>query len=532
MAAESNNRGDREQETHPGGDLSSTLTPLLFQEGFSIDHDGNMISTWYVDFRMPHERSPIGAVIKFCEAEFAIERSSTIKLTRPPHYRKEGETLIYDQREGLATKESVVQREVPISDDEQARTQSLNDDINRALELSGAEGVRINRTLKGRTVTDTDRDSFEWGNDFWLFCTAIESTCEDEARALLESLDPNYDHESYVPSPRTFAQMLARAYVDEYGAPLDAEEPFEHTINGVYAGRTYHRKMLVAHGPVMYVDDPNTTCISAMDSQNPLIRTMLPLFVKGKEYSGQREYRFVMLDKTPNENDWKIMPATPMLVAAIGRRGDCRGPMLVPAFDTTRAEAAPPETTSPPPLGNLSRPLIAAAEMAELNSASPAIPDRHRVASDEEPPDDLHETVGLYPAVATLHEKIDHALFGIATSQPERKPYVTSAAWYAERSIRRLCQRFGDPITGISVTGDNSIVIDIRLPHWRESEGKLAVMPSGAYALTLKKKKIGGDMQTTHSSCPISGTHGMATSLDGLALDTIASFELPTSQAD
>ena len=53
-------------------------------------------------------------------------------------------TLIYDRREGFVTRETAVERKVPFSDDEQARTQSLNDDINRALELSGERGVRIN----------------------------------------------------------------------------------------------------------------------------------------------------------------------------------------------------------------------------------------------------------------------------------------------------------------------------------------------------------------------------------------------------
>jgi len=129
--------------------------------------------------------------------------------------------------------------------------------------------------------------------------------------------------------------------------------------------------------------------------------------------------------------------------------------------------------------------------------------------------------------VATLHEKVDSAWVGIAATQPERKPYVTSAAWYAERSIRKLCHRFGEPIAGISIAGDGSIVIDIRLPHWRDTECKLAVMPSGAYALTIKRKS--GGTPTTHCSWPIAGTHGMATSLNEGSMDSIANFEPQTS---
>ena len=523
----SNYHDDLEQDAHVEGRLSGTLTALLFQEGFIIDHGGNMILTWHADLRMPQERSPIGPLIKYCEAEFAIERCGTVKLAKPPHFRQEGETLIYDKNEGFAAKETLVQREVPISDTEHARMQSLNDDINKALQSSGAEGVSSNTTLTGQTVTDTDRNSLEWGNDMWIFSTAIEPTSEAETKALLESLDPKYDHRSYIPSPRTFAQMLARAYVEEYGTPKDAQEPFEHTINGIHAGKTYHRQMIVVHGPVLYVEDPYAMCASALTGQDPLVRTLLPIFIKRKSYSRQREYRFVIPDKTPHEADCKIMPVTSMLTAAIGRPGDGRGPMVVPALDTTGAEPAlPPKTILPPPLPNPPTPFITDTEIAELRSVTSAIPDRHKVAIDEEPPDDFHEAVGVYPAVATLHEKIDHAFWGIATTEPERKLNVTSAAWYAERSIRRLCGRFGNPITGISVTDDNSVVIDIRLPHWNESECKLAVMPSGTYALTLKRKNQG--TRTVHSSAPSGGPHGVAPALDDPDLDAIADFEPQT----
>ena len=531
MVTESDSSGDIEPETDSGGDLSSTLTLLLFQEGFNIDHDGNMISTWHVDFRMPHERSPIDAVIKHGEERWAIERSLTIKLSKPGWFRKDGETLIYDKREGFVTRETVVQREVPVSDDEQARTQSLNDDINRALELSGERGVRINTGPKSRTITNRKWDSLEWGNDYWVFCTAIEPTSEPEWEALLESLDPRYDHVSYIPSTRTFAQMLARAYVEAYGAPGDKMESMKHTIDGAFVGNTYHRHMVVVHGPVVYVDDPYATCISAMDSQLPLIRSMLPIFVKGKDYSGQREYRFVIPDKTPNESDCKIMPVTPMLVAAVGRAGAGKGSMFVPTFDTSGLEILPPpETTRLPHFPNLPMPTVTVADAAELNSASPAILDSFRMANEEESTNNFRETVGVYPAVATLHEKIDGVFMGIAAAQPERGPHLTSAAWYAERSIRKLCHRFGNPIAGIGVTGDNSIVIDIHLSHWRDSECKLAVMPSGVFALTLKRNS--GDPPTTHFSWPAPGRRGMATSLRDQDLDIIADFEPQTSDAD
>ena len=516
MADRFKHDGDLERGTH----LASKLIPLLFQEGFSIDDAGNQVLTWHVDFRMPDERSPIGTVIKYCQEQLAIERTHTVKLAKPPHYRKEGETLIYDNNEGLATGETAVRREVSLS---------AVEDANRALELSGARGIKISTALKNRTVTDTERDSLEWGNDMWLFCTAMEPTSGDESKALVKSLDPDYDHESYVPSPRTFAQMLGRAYLEAYGAP-HKEKPMEHTIGGVFAGKTYHRQIIVVHGPVIYVDDPYAICTSALAEKNPLIRTLLPIFTKRRDYSGQREYRFVVPDKRQHGADWKIMPATPELLTAIGRRGGSKGPMSVPDFDTSGTETVPPSETTDLPhnIPNPPKLSITRRDLAEISLASSTIPDSFR-AVNEEPSKDFHETVGLYPAVATLHEKIDGVSMGIAAAQPERKPHLTSAAWYAERSIRKLCNKFENPIAGISVTDDNSIVIDIRLPHWRDSECRLAVMPSGVYALTLKQKN--GEFSASHYSYPMMWDHDMATSLDERALDTIADYEPHAGQA-
>ena len=509
--------------------LSDELSQLILQEGYSLDHYGNLIGSWFVDFRMPTERSPIGAVTKYCEERYAIERNYTVKLAKPPSFRHEGETLIHDKNEGLVTKETAVQREVPITAFEHAKTQSLNNDINRALELSGQAGLSINITLKGRTITDTDRHSMDWGKDLWLFCTAIEPMSDDETRALLDSLDPDYDHVSFIPCPRTFAQVLGRAYVEQYGAPSDVKEPFGHTINGVFVGNTYHRSIVVVHGPVVYVDDPYVTCTSAVTAEDPLIRTLLPIFVKGKDYMGQREYRFVIADKRQQEADCKIMPATHMLVAAIGRQGDGKCPMVVPAFDAIGVEPAPSnESTHQPQFPTQPKPSFTMPEITDLNAASPDIPDHHKAVNEEEPPNDFHETVGVYSAVAMLHEKIDHAFVGIAATQPERKPYVTSAAWYAERSIRKLCHRFGNPIAGISVVDNNSVVIDIQLPHWQNTECKLAVMSSGAYALTLGRKSDG--FPCSRFSWPVLGSLGsFSTSLDERDLDTIANFEPQTA---
>ena len=313
-------------------DALNDLAPLILHEGFILDHTGNMVTTMHVDFRMPDDRSPIGAVVKHGWAKYAIEHRGTIQLARPPHFRKEGETLINDKGEGRVVKKTVVRREAPAAV-QNASIQALGDILDEAAESVGLTVISKNITMKDATITDTDELTIEWGNsDLWLYCTAMEPTSEEQHRALLKSLDPKYDHESYIPSARTFAQMLGRAYVEQYGAPYDAEDPMEHKVGGVFVGNTYHCKLGVFHGPVVYVDDPYLACSSAMAAQNSMVRTIMPIFVKHKDYSEQREYRFVIPDKTEHQADSKIMPATPLLLAAVGRHGESKGPMVTPDF--------------------------------------------------------------------------------------------------------------------------------------------------------------------------------------------------------
>ena len=306
--------------------------PLVLHEGFILDHDDNMVVTIHVDFRMPDERSPIGAVVKYGRAKYAMEHSGTIQLTRPPYFRKEGETLIYDKGEGRVMKQTVSQREAP-SAVKDAWIRSLGGVLDEEAASVGLTVLSKDITMRDGTITDADEITIEWGNrDFWLYCAAMEPISDAQTRALLASLDPDYDHESCIPSARTFAQMLGRAYVEQYGAPYDAESPMDHKVDGVFVGNTYHCKLVVFHGPVVYVDDPYAVCAFALANQNSMVRMMMPIFVKHTDYSHQREYRFVIPDKAVHEADSKIMPAPPLLLAAVGKHGDSKGPMVIPDF--------------------------------------------------------------------------------------------------------------------------------------------------------------------------------------------------------
>ena len=301
---------------------STDPAPLFLNEGFSMDHVGNIIMTWHVDFRSPEERSPIGPLVKYGEARYAIDRSRTIQLTRPPYFRKEGETLIHDTGEGLVSRKTVVRRETPVKG---PRLRALKE----AAETAGLALTRITAT---ETDTMTDTDTYTWGEDYWLYCTAMEPTSDAEHKALLASLDPDYRHGSYIPSARTFAQMLGRAYVEADGPPDDELKPMNHTLDDGTKGTTYHRQMLVVHGPVVYVDDPYAVATAALKSRYDMKKVLLPMLTKDMERIGQREYRFLIIDKRQPQATSKVIPATPELLAAVGQPGASRGPMHVQDF--------------------------------------------------------------------------------------------------------------------------------------------------------------------------------------------------------
>ena len=285
--------------------------PSFLNEGFAMDHDSNLICTWHVDFRAPTARTPIGPLVKYGEDQYAIERCGTIQLARPAYFRREGETLVLDTGEGFVEREIGVRLEPSTG-------------VNHA--ISDA----INEALGPSTMTVT------WGSDYWLYCTAMRPTSDAERKVLLDSLDPKYLHESHIPSARTFAQMLGRAYVEAYGPPDDDMKPMKHGLDDSAQGTTFHRNAVVVHGPVVYVDDPYEVCTEALRSRYSMTRMLAPIFTKGVKHSPQREYRFVILDKREPGAISKIMTATPELLAAYGQPGDSRGPMHVPNFHPVR----------------------------------------------------------------------------------------------------------------------------------------------------------------------------------------------------
>ena len=77
-------------------------------------------------------------------------------------------------------------------------------------------------------------------------------------------------------------------------------------------------------------------------------------------------------------------------------------------------------------------------------------------------PDDFSTLTAIYSGVAALRNKVKSVsdADGITAQQ---KLETASAAFYAEQHIRSLCESFDDPISGISVTPDNYVVVKVSL---------------------------------------------------------------------
>ena len=120
------------------------MKPEVFYEGSLIDDGGNLISSYFVDFRAPADRVPITTVIKGIENKYALECCRTIRISKPAWFREFGEGLINDPSEMSFshTEEDFVSIDDP---NDLAEARMLNDEKNRAAEI-------IQSKFRGRSL--------------------------------------------------------------------------------------------------------------------------------------------------------------------------------------------------------------------------------------------------------------------------------------------------------------------------------------------------------------------------------------------
>ena len=259
---------------------------LWISEGFVLDDAGNLVSTSYVDLRAPANRTAIQTLVKGCRREHALEDAERILVSPVKRFRDEGESLIRDAQEGLATeKTETVEPETP----EEVFRRQRAADVNEAMELLDS-GVRIRRRETSRRVSSS-RKRLAFGKEWWIFSTAIKPETEAEWAAWRATLDPAYDHETEIGQPAKFAEALGRMVTEQLG-PQSKDSWKQGAIGEGKTVRTKHSTQWILHGPVVYADRLYDTLTRDGDEATRLAAS---IFTKSATHAAQREYRFAIL---------------------------------------------------------------------------------------------------------------------------------------------------------------------------------------------------------------------------------------------
>ena len=259
---------------------------LWINEGFVLDDAGNMLTTSYIDLRGSEERTVIRSLVKGCKREHALQDGKTLLISKPERFREYGVGLIRDDQEGFAREERArLEGETP----EEAAKLRATADLNDALQLVGSTMQSVHRVEYNRRKTQ--RESFSYGKDWWIFCASIAPDDTDRD-AWMATLDEEYDHVSRIGQPAKFAEALARMVTEQIG-PLGKDAWLTGTSHGEAGARTKHKSQWVIHGPVVYTDQLYEMIAGEEDE----VRRMAAcLFAKPMTHAAQREYRFVVLN--------------------------------------------------------------------------------------------------------------------------------------------------------------------------------------------------------------------------------------------
>ena len=469
-------------------------TPFLMNEGSHLDHFGNLIWPIYVDFRPPSERLPITRLVKGCRTEHAIETGHTVLISKPSRFRDLGENLIRDPGEAYAS-QKVITDEAVDDPDHLANARRRDQAENRAYELIGSN-IKTNTTGVRRTRSNTR--SLTHGRNGWIFCASIEPTTTQEWELWRCTLQDDYDHVSFIQRPREFTRALATMVAEQLG-PQGNSHPLTHSFEGEPQLRTQHSVQMLFHGPMIYVDDVYALIDAATSTYE---RMLLPLFVKATQYQHMREYRFAIWAETEPSEERELLTASAAMIGSMGRKSPDGEPQIMPPTESLEAEKEEveeddyfdddyddePDEWIPSPAqdaeGRPSDLLDFRRQLFELADDPATTLRPNRIDPDVELPDDFSTLTATYSAIKALRNKVNR----VQTDDElpvERKIEAASAAFYAEQHIQSLCESYDDPVSGISISPDGYIVVEVSLQERPDITCKMAVAPTGECAMQL-----------------------------------------------
>ena len=256
-----------------------------------LNDAGHIIMTSYVDLRKPEDRTPIEALVRACERQYALEDCEDIKVSTPSRFRTYGEGLILDPQEGFAREEEVREWNQTSTNASRARAVS---DLNEALRLLDTN-IRLSHTeshTHTQTATEKKSETLTYAKEWWIFCTSIRPD-ESEREQWRKSLLDRYDHVSEIGQPAKFAQALAHMVAEQLG-PHGKNGWYSSKIGNAETERKNHLSQWVLHGPVVYTDSVYHALAGITDNT---ARMAASIFTKGSEHAEQREYRFAIMNE-------------------------------------------------------------------------------------------------------------------------------------------------------------------------------------------------------------------------------------------
>ncbi len=264
---------------------------VWINEGFFLNDAEHIIMTSYIDLRPLGNRIPITSLVRGSEQKYALEDCETIMVSNPSRFREYGEELIRDVQEGLAKEESVVTTQETTTKLTRQRAVSQ---LNEALDLldTSTRLALTHSESNTKSNTDTASKSFTYAKEWWVFCTSIQPATDDW-EAWSGTLPKYYDHVSVIGQPAKFAQALGNMVADQLGPQL-SEGSMTSSTGGLETEKTKHKAQWVLHGPVVYTDSVYDFLEGITNNEQ---RVAAQIFVKGREYAAQQEYRFAILNE-------------------------------------------------------------------------------------------------------------------------------------------------------------------------------------------------------------------------------------------
>ena len=225
-------------------------------------------------------------IIKGCPSRYALENCESLQMGTLSYYRKQGDSLIWDLGEGVIAgdERSERRRDDPADLDAYKQTDI---ELSVSHPLGRASGYR---TIKRVDVNEVSQDSFLLGDNCLIWCTSIEPRNATERSLWRKSLEPDYDHTTFLGKPAPFARalaLMASSQRDILGSYVDLRHPVTGHVEQC-------SNLAVFYGPVVYLDDPRDYILEPGDDLELIVRRV---FTKTTEHRHQREYRFAILSR-------------------------------------------------------------------------------------------------------------------------------------------------------------------------------------------------------------------------------------------